>query len=667
MMAKRFNRKDYLTFIDLFKAGKLDELKTVIKSGLEEKEIQHISDTFSSPLSIPLIEAAHRGIFDFVQFLFDHFEEYIDINCGADTQLIAPQIIDFPNYHTISYESITSLPPLVAACTNDDVKMVQYLVSKGADLNKQAPHLGSSLHVAAQYGCLSVMKYLVDNGVDINRTNYKGCTPLMMMCGLGISPSRTLRILMKAWKDNKDNKNIRDVYDFLVSNGANIHHKSLEGYTIMHEAARFGRVDIIKLLLSYGLSPMFSNDSTTSECYVPCPLYLAADNGHEHIIEYFCGLESCPGHCKSNAYLLLASSIGCYLSNKKELWEIGIASLDGLNPKIVYPLPIPEYEYIEEFSTKKKLNEVWETKEFRTFGHMIQHLLIRERCLSLRYLPLLESILRCASEARDHNHKIEGLCQRALKICSVNCGKQVYSEYVGSIFKCILQLAISFEGLPDQDLSLQYLSELALCLYENNKHFTNNDLLTQFMLYCFECWLNMLCTSDLFETLNSLPSYFHTLGRRMMVAIRSQPLSGLEVFYYLKTTVEHALPRVRVHFLEALLFWGAQEVINTPDVTNYGKRPLHILVEPKEMPVEVISVLLSNAAHVDAVDELAKMPLDYCSHDSPIHSLLLSTVPLPLSCYAARTIVSEGITYKCVDLPKHLVPVIELHDPKSIK
>ena len=51
------------------------------------------------------------------------------------------------------------LPPLVAACINDDVKMVKHLVSKGADLNKQAPYLGSSLHVAAQYGCLSVMKY----------------------------------------------------------------------------------------------------------------------------------------------------------------------------------------------------------------------------------------------------------------------------------------------------------------------------------------------------------------------------------------------------------------------------------------------------------------------------------------------------------------------------
>ena len=73
-------------------------------------------------------------------------------------------------------------------------------------------------------------------------------------------------------------------------------------------------------------------------------------------------MENCSAHCKSNAYLLLVSSIGCYLSNKKELWEIGIASLDGLNPKIVYPHPIPEYEYMEEFSTKEKLNEAWKTR-----------------------------------------------------------------------------------------------------------------------------------------------------------------------------------------------------------------------------------------------------------------------------------------------------------------
>ena len=62
MMVRHFNQK----LIDLFKAEKLDELKTVIKIGLEENKTQHISGTSSSSLSIPLIEATHCGIFDFV-------------------------------------------------------------------------------------------------------------------------------------------------------------------------------------------------------------------------------------------------------------------------------------------------------------------------------------------------------------------------------------------------------------------------------------------------------------------------------------------------------------------------------------------------------------------------------------------------------------------------
>ena len=106
------------------------------------------------------------------------------------------------------------VPPLVAACTQDNVKMVQYLVSKGTDLNKQAPYWGGLLHAPAQYGCISVMRYLLDSGVDINTINYRGCTPLIMMCGLSISYKKKY---VSFSGQVEENCNVSDVFKFLIS------------------------------------------------------------------------------------------------------------------------------------------------------------------------------------------------------------------------------------------------------------------------------------------------------------------------------------------------------------------------------------------------------------------------------------------------------------------
>ena len=663
-MAGRNTHRYCRTFRDLFKAGKLDQLKATIKSTLEQEREQAKPNSVSSPLSTPLIEAAHHGFYDYVRFLLDEFEENIDINEEANIKIRSPPIKSLPKTNTI-YERQILIPLLVAACTNDNVEMVQYLVSKGADFKKQSLYLGGPLHAATVYGCIAVMKYLLDCGVDINTPNYRGSTPLMMMCGIGILPVTQDRRGQKEESSDEFNDTAEDVFKFLTYRGANLHQKTKEGYSLMHEAARCGRVDIIKVLLTHSISPLFSIEDSSSEDYVPCPLYLAAISGLENTVKYLCNLESCPAVCEGNAYLLLAFSAYHDLTkNEKTFWLSGLTTYETTNSKPIYPPPLQEYEYTKEILTRDELNEAWDEEDFRKCGLYYQRLLILERCLGTRYIFLLNNILEFASNIRIPDGKsIEGLCKRALTICSLNSNRYLYNEYTEFIFRIILSLEVSFDVIPGECISCQYISEIAVIEHEKIGEISKKIFATYVLVYCFEIWLHMLTKSGSCQSLASLPSEFHTLGCRMVKSTLSQLTLGLSVFHFLRLTIAHASAYVKALFVEALILWGAHEVINSPDITDSGKRPLHNLVKA---PPEVVSVLLSYGAHIDAVDACGKTPIDYCSSDSPILSLLLSTCPFPLSCQAARTIVSEDIPYKSIDLPKHIVKLIELHDHKSV-
>ena len=648
---------DYKSVIDLFRAGKLSELKAILHTYLE-KEGQGTS------LNNLLVSAVHDDHSDFVQFLFNEFEGNLVVNEGVSVDIRPPHPIKLKEYFYFKGKRMVSVPPLVAACTQDDVEMVRYLVSKGADLTKQAPFWGGPLHVAAQYGCISVMKYLLDSGMDINTINYRGCTPLMMMSGLSISYEKKYVAFSGRVEENP---NVNDVFKFLISRQANFYVKTLEGYSVMHEAACFGRVDIVKLLLAHGISPLFSTNDSSSEGYVPCPLYLAATNGYDETVKFFCALKDCPSICKGNAYLLLASSTmdNMFRSAYEErFWEMGLTIFETSNDKPTYPLSLPEYEHSQEIKDKSELKAAWYNGDFRVIGHRYQYLLIRERCLGLHQISLVASILQSAANIRAEveTKNIDGLCQRALSVCLLNIDKCVISkDFAESLFNSILRLVSSFSRIHSECVS--YVAEVGLLVYEKIGQISKMNYEVQTLVQCFEIWLNVLTKGKAFNELATLPKKFHTLGHKLVSLTLSHLTSGLTVFHFLNyRCCRDSIPQLRAYYLELLLSWGAYQVIDSPYIRKMGKRPLHCFVERKDSSVDEISLLLSHGAHVDAVDAFGKTPLDYCSSDSPVHTLLLATGPLPLSCHAARTIVSERIPYKSLNLPKHVVKLIQLHD-----
>lgn len=110
--------------------------------------------------SSPLCEAVHHGSENIVMLLLDH---------GADIEFIPPR----------------SLPPLhlaVLVTFHINVKLVELLVRKGADVNLQDENGNTALHHIARSSELPqrtrMAEILLENGADIHIRNHIGRTPL---------------------------------------------------------------------------------------------------------------------------------------------------------------------------------------------------------------------------------------------------------------------------------------------------------------------------------------------------------------------------------------------------------------------------------------------------------------------------------------------------------
>ena len=504
-----------------------NELKAFV-SGLPEGKRIFLARTVLRPepgseIHSPLVDVllCKKGHLDVVKYFTSEFEEHIDLDHGAmirtppspvkkDTELLR-------KFFHIQQEDMGLVPPLVAACASGNLEVVEYLIEKGADPNKQAPYWGSPICIAAQYGCISIMEYLINKvKVDINSTNYKGCTPLMMTCGLQMTSEKNHSKfgqyinVGKLEMDSDESylveattKNIR----FLLQNGANVHLKTTDGYTVMHEAACRGRLDIVMALILEGVSPLFSTGDSSEKNYVPCPLYLAAVNGHLNTVKYLCQLEECPSICKGNAYLLIGSRL-----NKIEFWDEAFSEFEKNGVKLSYPPTLPEYEYQKEISSIENLISVFNTDEYTKFESHYQKLLIMERCLGLPYPHLVEAILSKQLEFRMAGKSVEGFFKRALHAFSYHyTHSQRIDMSLKNIFHTLLYVTLSYGILAGNGNDLRFIAEIGILALQKGSHtFTKSlRLEVHIILLSLMTWYNYRIQAD--DVSSTMPPEFYQL------------------------------------------------------------------------------------------------------------------------------------------------------------
>ena len=213
---------------------------------------------------------------------------------------------------------------LLAAVLADRPSLIEPFVAAGANVNIRSHFVGrdegsTPLILAARYGHRNCVEVLLSLGAEVNRINYGGLTPLMMVVeGFKDDVYCTKLLISSGASVNAFGRNGETALLFaakigcvtttklLLESGASVNSVDYSGQNALLLAAKNGYVSISKLLLESGanVNALDSNSET--------PLYCAAKNG-----------------CLATTKLLLESGAHVNVANKVGGTAMSIAALSG--------------------------------------------------------------------------------------------------------------------------------------------------------------------------------------------------------------------------------------------------------------------------------------------------------------------------------------------------
>lgn len=158
--------------------GKIRLLKEVIKAKTDVNLIYKQEDT-------PLIAACRGGHINVVKELIEagaevnlaKYDCYWSRPDGMDPKEWW-KITDDLNERTIGFQRFECETPIVVACKNRNIELIQLLINKGADLNVNKHLAGTPLTNACKAGHKGVVELLLQHGANVSLIDIDGKTPL---------------------------------------------------------------------------------------------------------------------------------------------------------------------------------------------------------------------------------------------------------------------------------------------------------------------------------------------------------------------------------------------------------------------------------------------------------------------------------------------------------
>ncbi|KAK3902110.1 ankyrin repeat-containing domain protein [Staphylotrichum tortipilum] len=139
----------------------------------------------------------------------------------------------------VNTPGLNEMAPIQTAARRQDSEMVEFLLSRNADINAPARPNGGQprtpLQLAAERGQGDMVRMLLDRGADINEAS---------------APTRG-RTALQAAASGLEGSPHMEVVEFLLDKGADINAAPSGRYAI-EGAAEHGRLDMVQLLLNAG-------------------------------------------------------------------------------------------------------------------------------------------------------------------------------------------------------------------------------------------------------------------------------------------------------------------------------------------------------------------------------------------------------------------------------
>lgn len=136
------------------------------------------------------------------------------------------------------------------SCLTGNLSVAKYLYHEGAALNaRDSDSQGTAIVMAAAFGKMEVVRWLIDRGVDVTIPNNQGTTALHFASRSGSSSGSCENI---------------DIVSSLINAGADVNAKTDTGETPLCQAAHSFFVDTARLLLSNGADKNIRNNRGTT-------------------------------------------------------------------------------------------------------------------------------------------------------------------------------------------------------------------------------------------------------------------------------------------------------------------------------------------------------------------------------------------------------------------
>jgi ankyrin repeat protein len=244
-------------------------------------------------VAFPLYFASLCGFYDLVEHLLGKHPEHINARGG---RMLAPLVVALRRKHfqvaellhrngaDVDFRAPAICGPvfktlLGAACHSGDLKIVEWLLNHGVDVNAHYNEGDAPLHEAVDYGHLQILQMLIKHNADVHIRGRREESPLHLAACRSRNPhshgseiNRDLVDFMQVLLDHGADPNARDIY-----NATPLHHSSW-WKRVDYTAYRHGSVEGARLLLKYGaIIDAEDNEGKT-------PLQLALEHGRHDMV-----------------------------------------------------------------------------------------------------------------------------------------------------------------------------------------------------------------------------------------------------------------------------------------------------------------------------------------------------------------------------------------------